>query len=122
MRREENRVTKMNRMNKMGQLYYLSEIYDDMGISTIQTEIRRANGAQRIIVDADIHLISEAWFKWMMHGVSIQIAFHFMTPSEREFIKTGITEAEWDELFPPNTTTTTASEMTREGKKEDERL
>ena len=33
------------------------------------------------------------------HGVPIQDAMPNLTPDEREFIKTGITPKEWDEMF-----------------------
>ena len=36
-----------------------------------------------------------AWEK----GALIQDVFHNLTPKEREFIKTGITPDEWDEMF-----------------------
>ena len=34
-------------------------------------------------------------------GAFIQHAFPNLTPGEREFIKTGITDEEWDEFLPP---------------------
>lgn len=34
-------------------------------------------------------------------GALIQEAFPALTPDQREFILTGITAEEWDELFPP---------------------
>ena len=33
------------------------------------------------------------------HGVPIQDAMPNLTPDEREFIKTGITPKEWEEMF-----------------------
>jgi len=36
-----------------------------------------------------------AWEK----GELIQNVFHHLTPDEREFIKTGITPDEWDQMF-----------------------
>ena len=32
-------------------------------------------------------------------GALLQDAFHFLTPAEREFVKTGITPEEWDAHF-----------------------
>jgi hypothetical protein len=34
-------------------------------------------------------------------GALLQDAFPMLTASQREFIKTGITAAEWDAAFPP---------------------
>lgn len=34
-------------------------------------------------------------------GALIQDAFPHLTDSQREFFKTGITQEEWDEIFPP---------------------
>ena len=34
------------------------------------------------------------------NGALIQRAFPHLTPGEREFIKTGITDEEWDEFLP----------------------
>lgn len=35
----------------------------------------------------------------MARGVLLQDAFHMLDADEREFIKTGVTAAEWDTLF-----------------------
>lgn len=34
-------------------------------------------------------------------GLLIQHAFPHLTPAQREFIKTGYTEADWAAMFPP---------------------
>jgi hypothetical protein len=34
-------------------------------------------------------------------GMLIQDAFPNLTPAEREFIKTGYTQEDWDAIFPP---------------------
>jgi len=33
------------------------------------------------------------------NGTLIQVAFPNLSPSDREFIKTGATDAEWDKIF-----------------------
>jgi hypothetical protein len=43
--------------------------------------------------------ISEEQLSRYMRGALIQEAFPHLTPDEREFILTGITEEEWDEAF-----------------------
>ncbi len=37
--------------------------------------------------------------KWMLGRGNIQDLMPYLSDSEREFIKTGITDAEWDEAF-----------------------
>ena len=37
---------------------------------------------------------------WMEGDELIQDAFPHLTPEQREFLKTGITPAEWDAVFP----------------------
>jgi hypothetical protein len=40
--------------------------------------------------------------KWSVPGKNIQEAFPFLTPNQREFLMTGITAEEWDDLFEEN--------------------
>lgn len=40
-----------------------------------------------------------AAFERWQSGVYIQDAFHMLNADQREFIKTGITPAEWDSIF-----------------------
>ncbi|RPH73984.1 hypothetical protein EHM76_04430 [bacterium] len=52
-----------------------------------------------ITVAHHIDKMNMAWFQWTMGGKFIQEAFDFLTRDEREFLKTGITPAEWQEIF-----------------------
>lgn len=48
--------------------------------------------------------VSETDLRWWCEGVprpKIQEAFPQLSPAEREFLMTGITDEEWDQLFPP---------------------
>jgi hypothetical protein len=45
--------------------------------------------------------VTEEQIKKYQEGCLIQNAFPNLSPSEREFIQTGMTEKEWEELFPP---------------------
>jgi hypothetical protein len=38
-------------------------------------------------------------YKAWENGTLIQNAFPYLTPGEREFLMTGITASEWDEIF-----------------------
>ena len=46
----------------------------------------------------DLAITNEQIDAWQS-GMLIQNAFHNLTAGEREFIKTGITEDAWDEMF-----------------------
>jgi hypothetical protein len=43
--------------------------------------------------------VESCWFNWQMRGMFVQDAFRDWTPSQREFIMTGITPEEWKEIF-----------------------
>ena len=40
-----------------------------------------------------------AFWAWWENGVLIQDAFPTLTASQREFLMSGITDTQWDELF-----------------------
>lgn len=84
---------KMNRVNKAGYQYFLSEIFSPEK----EVEIRR--GEKYIVVKADIRDLSQSWYNWQMQGYTIQDAFPYLSASEREFIITGITPDEWEIMF-----------------------
>jgi hypothetical protein len=42
---------------------------------------------------------AEAFWAWREKGLCIQDAFPTLTASQREFIKTGITDDQWEETF-----------------------
>ncbi len=46
----------------------------------------------------DLPITPEQLAKWKA-GALVQDAFPNLTPDEREFIKSGITAEEWDEIF-----------------------
>lgn len=45
--------------------------------------------------------VTDAQMENYAAGMFIQDAFPNLSPSDREFIKTGITDEEWDEAFGP---------------------
>jgi hypothetical protein len=49
------------------------------------------------IMEIDVTL--EQIRKWQDSGRPIQEVLPWLTPSEREFLMSGCTDAEWDELF-----------------------
>lgn len=79
-----------NRVNKLNQRYELMELTGG------RTRIR--TGGKEITVNHDIEKLSQAWYNWL-NGSFMQTAFNFLSVDEREFIMTGITTDEWNEIF-----------------------
>lgn len=83
----------ISRQNRFGQLYKLTEISD------VETRIallnRDATEKSFMVVKAEIHDLSTAWFQWQMRGMFIQDAFYFLSPDEREFLLTGLLPEEF---------------------------
>ena len=80
-----------NRMNPRGLQFHLMQLSDGI------TEIRYRS--KKITVNHDIERISQGWYDWCIGGCFIQSAFDFLSPSEREFLMTGITPEEWEATF-----------------------
>ena len=51
------------------------------------------------ISESEFNSLMKGPAKWYVPGKTIQEAFPMLTPGEREFLLTGMTEQEWDELF-----------------------
>ena len=84
----------MNRTNPRGLRFYMEEIPN-----TTRTRIKAVDLDREVVVDHTIQRMSQGWYNWQVEGDYIQNAFDFLTASEREFLQTGLTEAEWDDLF-----------------------
>jgi len=54
-----------------------------------------ASGIERTL---DVNITEEQYKAWKS-GTLAQVAFPNATPDEREFVMTGITKEEWDDLF-----------------------
>ena len=61
-------------------------------------KITRTSQATGITRDMELDITDEQILKYES-GESIKKAFPNLTPSEREFIMTGITEDEWKDIF-----------------------
>jgi hypothetical protein len=55
-----------------------------------------------IFVNETIETIQDRFYRWIHQGEYIQDAFREWTPYQREFLMTGYTEKEWNELFGEN--------------------
>ena len=49
--------------------------------------------------EMDINVTEEELEAWFSHGVLIQVAMPDLTIEEREFIKSGHTQEDWDAMF-----------------------
>jgi hypothetical protein len=79
------------RISPRGLEFKLSEIS--------KTQTKAEWNGKSITVDASIETLSQAWYNWQMKGQLIQVAFPMLSNEQREFFLTGITTAEWDEIF-----------------------
>lgn len=61
-------------------------------------EITRTSLASGITRTLDLPVTQEGLDRWM-GGEAIQKVFPHLTPDQREYIMTGITGEEWDEIF-----------------------
>jgi len=60
------------------------------------TRLSMWTGVERTL---DIDVTKEQLADYYENGKLLQVAFPTLSPSDREFIKTGITDAEWTEVF-----------------------
>lgn len=88
----------LNRQNPMGLRFQLSEYHPSIGKGN-QTKIHLVGTEKEITVDHPLERISAMWYKWQMGGEMIQDAFKELSPEQREFLMTGITPHEWNEIF-----------------------
>ena len=63
-------------------------------------KIQRTSAHSGITRPLDLDVTFEEIAAWQA-GELIQVAMPRLNADEREFIKTGITSQEWEEIFPP---------------------
>lgn len=61
--------------------------------------IARTSQVSGITRSMDLDVTAQQWADFLSGVGTIQDIFPNLTPSQREFIKTGITDEEWDTLF-----------------------
>lgn len=89
----------MTRQNIIGLSYYISG--DDKSTTIELADPKTVpHNAKSITVNASFDSINQSWYNWQNGGQLIQKAFSYLNADEREFLMTGITSSEWDELFP----------------------
>jgi len=60
------------------------------------TRLSMWTGVERTL---DIDVTKDQLADYYENGKLLQVAFPTLSPSDREFIKTGITDAEWTKVF-----------------------
>ncbi len=83
----------INRVNRQGHQFKLTEVFGEP--DRVQIKL----GDKMMIVHATIKEMDRAWYKWQIKGDFAQDAFHFLTPEAREFLISGISPNEWNDLF-----------------------
>lgn len=61
--------------------------------------ITRTSTLSGITRTLDIPCTQADYNRWALDGTVIQVAMPYLTADQREFIKTGITAEEWEDLF-----------------------
>jgi len=62
-------------------------------------KIKRMSPFSKTVNELDLDITSEQLWRWQHGSELIQNVFPHLTPDEREFLLTGITEAEWNTTF-----------------------
>lgn len=82
----------MTRINRMGLTFSIDQNNDE------SITIRCINRANYIVVyETTVEKIAQSWWDWD-HGTLIQNAFPYFDMEEREFLMTGMTQRDWDEM------------------------
>jgi hypothetical protein len=82
------------RMNNLRMRYRISQD-NTKPFTTIYNETLNKS----IVVNCNVGDINRGWYSWQYEKMLIQDAFPFLSNDEREFIMTGITPDEWNEMF-----------------------
>jgi len=81
----------VTKVNNIGLKFKLTEE------SRYETLVTLGNKAMLMKISIEVFLA--AWYRWQIKGDFIQVAFHMLSDNEREFLMTGLTEEQWDEIF-----------------------
>jgi hypothetical protein len=81
------------RVNSIGMVYTIQALNDDETLITLK------DTDKSLTVHYPLVMISQSWFEWTVHNRVIQDAFRYLSIVEREFLMTGITPEDWDEIF-----------------------
>ena len=83
-------LKQINRINKMGLRY---------SILRQDNQVLVVHGNKSVVMDIDLDSFNQAWYNWYVGDMKIQEAFPTLSAAHREFLMTGITETEWNEIF-----------------------
>jgi hypothetical protein len=86
---------RIKRVSPRGLTFYLTTICEDKNITIIEL----AETGRLIKVNHPYQEICQGWWEWAIMGKPVQVAFSFLSPDEREFILSGTTSSEWENMF-----------------------
>lgn len=81
------------RNNRNGLKYRIEALGDDRTIISIPFENKS------IVANASYVQVIQSWFIWEYKNEPVQEAFPYLNAAEREFLISGSTEEEWNEMF-----------------------
>lgn len=79
------------RYNAIGQKYTISSYDED--------SVKIEHEKDSIIVNVSLDEVNQQWYNWIQKGEYIQKAFHNFSADEREFLMTGLTKEQWNDMF-----------------------
>ena len=56
-------------------------------------------GDKELIINFNIERLNQSWYDWTCGNKLVQNAFPYLNDSEREFLITGMTDREWNDMF-----------------------
>ena len=83
-------LTQINRINAWGLRY---------SIMRQDNQVLVTHGEKSMMMDITIEEFNQCWYNWYVAGKKVQDAFPKLTSAQREFLMTGITETEWNDIF-----------------------
>lgn len=81
--------------NRLGIRFQFTPCEDRKTIAVLQKLGQR----KAVVLDITLDELKRGWENWTVNGMYIQTAFAKLSAEQREFLMTGITPGEWDEMF-----------------------
>lgn len=82
----------LTRTNRFGLTYQLSDVEET------RTRVSCSNG-NTLYMNVPLEALNQGFYDWQVRNRFVQDAFPFLTTDEREFLMTGISSEEWDQMF-----------------------
>lgn len=88
---DNNPKVMVEKINDHGLKFRITE--ETPGITTVTF------GDKVLTMKISLVVFLAGWYKWQIKDYLIQNAFPTLSPDEREFLITGITATEWNDIF-----------------------